>query len=75
VRNPPNEQGGYASLYPPYVAMQFPTAGAPSNTATLTVSDEPPTITKSFSPATIQTNGNSILTLVIGNPNAHHDNR
>ncbi len=55
--------------------MQFPTAGAPSNTATLTVSDEPPTITKSFSPATIQTNGNSILTLVIGNPNANHDNR
>ena len=62
--------GAYPNTTSGATTMQFATVGAPSNTATLTVSETPPTIAKSFSPATIQTNGTSILTLVIGNPNA-----
>jgi uncharacterized repeat protein (TIGR01451 family) len=45
------------------------TAGAPSNTATLSVVTAP-SITKSFSPSSIVAGGTSTLTLVINNPNA-----
>ena len=43
--------------------------GNASNTATLTVVD-PPSISKSFSPATIALNGSSALSFTITNPNA-----
>lgn len=48
---------------------QTQTAGAPSNTATLTVLDRP-TISKSFSPAVIAPGGVSTLTFTLTNPNA-----
>ncbi len=44
-------------------------AGAPSNTATLTVLT-PPTIAKAFNPATIQSGANSLVTLTLSNSNA-----
>ncbi|MBA2492491.1 MAG: hypothetical protein H0V34_12615 [Gammaproteobacteria bacterium] len=60
--------GTYSNTTSGVTTTQYPTPGAPSNTATLTVSDSPPTIAKSFSPATIQTSGTSILRLTVTNP-------
>ncbi len=42
--------------------------GAPSNTATLTVTAGAPSITKSFSPATITSGSNTTMTLTISKP-------
>ncbi len=51
---------------------QTPTAGAASNTATLTVSSTlaTPTIAKAFSPASISPGGTSAVTLTLSNSNA-----
>lgn len=49
---------------------QTPTAGTASNTAMLTVI-APPTIAKSFAPATVAVNGVSTLTITITNPAAN----
>jgi len=48
---------------------QVPTGGAPSNTANLTVFNLP-TISKDFSPTSIQSGGTSTVTLTLGNTNA-----
>jgi hypothetical protein len=48
---------------------QTTTAGSASNTANLTVL-APPTIAKAFSPATIQSGANSVVTLTLTNSNA-----
>ncbi len=48
---------------------QTPTAGAASNTAGLTVNYAIPTISKAFSPTTIQSGGSSTVTLTLSNAN------
>ena len=49
---------------------QTQTPGSPSPSVDLTVLAGPPTIAKSFSPATILGGGTSVLTFVLSNPNA-----
>jgi len=63
--------GTYNNTTSGVTTAQTTTSGAVSNTATLTVANTPPpTIAKSFSPTTIQTQGTSVLTLTITNPSA-----
>lgn len=59
--------GSYNNTTGPISSTETGNAGT-SNTATLTVLT-PPTIVKSFNPATILAGGNTLLTLVIANPN------
>ncbi|MDX9733828.1 MAG: hypothetical protein RBU36_06860, partial [Thermoanaerobaculia bacterium] len=52
------------------LTSQTQTPGSPSPSIDLTVLAGPPTIAKSFSPATILGGGTSVLTFVLSNPNA-----
>ena len=65
-----NAAGSYANSFP---IGALTSSNAPANTAaanaTLTVL-APPTVAKSFAPATIGTGGNSVLTIALTNPNA-----
>ena len=57
----PNQASGVASTEAPL--------GAPSNSATLTVTAAPATIAKAFLPAGIPVNGTSTITFTLTNPN------
>ncbi len=61
--------GSYNNTTSGVTTAQTGSAGPASNTATLqVVSALPPEIAKSFTPATIQNGGTSVLTLTISNP-------
>src|SRR5207249_3333381 len=62
VGSHPNQTSGVTTT-------EVPNAGSPSNTANLTVTAQPPTISKAFAPASIPVNGTSTITFALGNPN------